>query len=320
VQVLKGLPHFPHPWQGDEAGPLDDAAVLHTGSPGRSLVYTLDVITPLVDDPRAFGRIAAANALSDVYAMGGTPEVALSFAGMPESLGLDVLREVLAGLAEKTREARCGIVGGHTIKDSEPKCGLAVIGSVDSAIAWTHRRARAGQLLVLTKSIGTGVVGQALRKGAAPDDAVAAAVHSMERLNDEAMAAGLRHDATAATDVTGFGLLGHLWHLANASDVEVQLWPDAVPLLPQVHALAAAGHVPGGSRRNLAYVAPHLSGRDLVDDAQLLLLADAQTSGGLVLCVDENHAEAVVSDLDGAAIIGALFPHTGGHLQLRPRP
>jgi selenide,water dikinase len=280
------------------------------------LVYTLDVITPIVDDPRAFGRIAAANALSDVYAMGGHPQVALSFVGMPASLGLDVVHEVMWGMAEKAKEARCAVVGGHTIKDSEPKSGLAVIGSVDRDAVWTHRGGKAGQRLVLTKPVGTGVVAQAIKKDAAEPEWIDAASRSMERLNDAACEAGKKHGATAATDVTGFGLLGHLSHLAEASSVAANIHTEKVPLLPGAYRAAEAGYVPGGSKRNLSYVRERLDGFDGVDPTLLQLLVDAQTSGGLLLCLAPDDAERVCEELAGANIIGELVDGNPGTIHL----
>jgi selenide,water dikinase len=270
------------------------------------------VITPIVDDARAFGRIAAANALSDVYAMGGDVQVALSFVGLPASLGLETFHDVLYGAAEKATEAGCAIVGGHTIKDSEPKCGLAVIGSVDPDTAWSHTHAKAGQQLVLTKPIGTGVLGQALRAAEADAAWIQAATTSMERLNAEARDRGREHDVTAATDVTGFGLLGHLKHMVEASGLSAVLDTSAVPLLDGALEAAAAGHVPGGSKRNLRYVEAQLEGAGDVDEALLTLLADAQTSGGLLLATSAG--DALAASLDGARVIGELQPATDGNV------
>lgn len=289
---------------GGEAGPLDDAALLHPEGAGEALVFTLDVITPIVDDPAAFGRIAAANALSDVYAMGGEPKVALSFAGLPDALGLEAMRAVLSGLVEKAKEAGCAVVGGHTIKDSEPKCGLCVLGAVADGQAWTHQAAKPGQALLLTKPLGTGVVGQAIKQGEADAAWVFAATRSMELLNREARDVGRRHGATAATDVTGFGFLGHLWHLASASGVRAVVEVERVPLLPGALEASRAGFVPGGSRRNLRYADPHVEGLDALDEPTRLLLADAQTSGGLLLALPEEDAEAAAQALFGAAVVG----------------
>jgi len=312
-------PALRHPWIDDAAGLLDDAALVRPligpsaigeGS-GPRLVMTVDVVTAMVDDARLFGAIAAANSLSDVYAMGGAPQVALSIVGFPSSdLGLDVLREILAGLREACDEAGCAIVGGHTMVDKEPKAGLAVTGIVDAARAWSHRTARAGQALVLTKPLGTGIVVQATKKGVAPPDVIATAARSMRRLNARACALGLEAGATSATDVTGFGLLGHLKNLVEASGVVARIDARAVPVLPGVRALVEAGHVPSGTRRNLDWVEPITRFASSVDDGARLVLADAQTSGGLLLAVPEGRAVALVERLrdEGheAAIVGEL--------------
>lgn len=302
----------------DVTGPLDDAAVAHPEGARRSLVLTMDVITPIVDDPRAFGAIAAANAISDVYAMGGRPELALTFVGFPtDKLPIEVLREVLLGVRDVCARARCAIVGGHTIVDPEPKCGLSVTGSVDPAHVWSHKGAAAGSALVLTKRIGTGVVGQAIRAGRAAPDLIARATAQMCQLNDAACDVGLALGTTSCTDVTGFGLLGHLRHIAEASNLTARIQSTGVPLIEGVRAFADEGLLPGGSKRNLRYAAPVTTFADAVPEPLRLLLADAQTSGGLLLCLpDANAAEAVrrllEAGCDGAAIIGALEPHTGG--------
>lgn len=281
------------------------------------MVLTLDVITPIVDDPLSFGRIAAANSISDVYAMGGRPEVALSFVGIPDALGLDVLESILRGAAETALAAGCAIIGGHTIRDSEPKCGLSVVGSVERDRAWTHTRALVGQKLVLTKAIGTGVIAQAIRSKSAAPAWIEAATRSMEMLNAAACDAGRRHGVTAATDVTGFGLLGHLRHIAEGSGVAAQLAVERVPLLPGALEAARMGLVPGGSKRNRRYVDPHLRGAATIEPMLLTLLADAQTSGGLLLCTPADRAEALVAELGApATIIGELVEGEPGSLRL----
>lgn len=278
----------------------------------------MDVITPIVDDPRAFGAIAAANALSDVYAMGGRPELALTFVGFPtDKLPIEALREILQGVRDTCARARCAVVGGHTIVDPEPKCGLSVTGSVDPARIWSHKNAAPGSALVLTKRIGTGVAGQAIRAGRASADLIERATAQMTRLNDAACGVGLALGATSCTDITGFGLLGHLRHIVEASNLTARLRAAGVPLIEGVRAFADEGAVPGGTKRNLKYAAPVTSFADTVPEPLRFLLADAQTSGGLLLCMPEySAAEAVRRLLDagceGAAIIGALEPHAEG--------
>lgn len=299
-------------------GPLDDAAVVRPEGLDRSLVLTIDVITPIVDDPRAFGGIAAANALSDVYAMGGQPQVALSFAGFPtDRLPLEVLHEVLAGAQATCASARCAVVGGHTVSDAEPKFGLAVVGVVDPERMWSQRRARPGDVLVLTKRIGTGVVGQAIRTEQASDALIQRATAQMLQLNDRARDVGLAMGVSSCTDVTGFGLLGHLRHLVEAAGVSATLAASRVPLLDGVLALIAAGLVPGGTRRNASYAAAITAFDEAVPAELRLALADAQTSGGLLLCVPPEHASETVTRLrdagcEGAAIVGELSSPTDG--------
>jgi selenide,water dikinase len=298
----------------DDAGPLDDAAIAHVYPGQRALVMTIDVITPIVDDPRAFGSIAAANSISDVYAMGGRPELAMTFVGFPsDKLPIEVLGEILGGVRDVCARARCAIVGGHTIVDPEPKCGLSVTGTVDPARLWSHKSARAGDVLVLTKRIGTGVTGQAIRAGKASPDLVRRVTEQMIRLNDAACEIGLALGATSCTDVTGFGLLGHLRNIVEASDLRATLRAADVPLIEGVRAFVEEGVLPGGTKRNLKYAAPVTSFADAVPEALRLLLADAQTSGGLLLCVPASNAAEAARRLadagcDGAAIVGELSP------------
>jgi selenide,water dikinase len=282
------------------------------------------VITPIVDDPHTFGGIAAANALSDVWAMGGRPEVALSFIGFPtDKLPLEALAEVLAGMNDAVLRAGAVIAGGHTISDAEPKAGLAVVGSVDPAQVWSQRTAREGQVLVLTKALGTGVIGQAIRAGTAAEASVAEAVAQMLALNDRACAIGHAVGATSCTDVTGFGLLGHLGNVLEASDLFAAIDAAAVPLIEGALALAAAGTVPGGSKRNLKRALGMTTFAAGIDDARQLLLADAQTSGGLLLCVPEARADEAVRLLreagsERAAAIGQLRrPGDGPRIEVR---
>jgi len=252
-----------------------------------------------------------------VYAMGGQPELALSFVGFPsDKLPLSVLAEILQGVREVCARAACAIVGGHTLVDPEPKCGLSVTGSVDPERVWSHKSARAGHALVLTKRIGTGVAGQSIRAGKASDALVAAVTAQMLRLNDSARDVGLALGATSCTDVTGFGLLGHLKNVVEASGLVAHLRAADVPLIEGVRTFVEAGLVPGGTKRNLTYAAPVTSFADDVPEALRLLLADAQTSGGLLLCLPAANASEAVrrlldSGCDGASIIGTLEPHAG---------
>jgi selenide,water dikinase len=264
--------------------------------------------------------------MSDVWAMGGRPELALAFVGFPtDVLPLDALAEVMAGLSDACARASCAIVGGHTIADGEPKAGLAVTGSVDPARVWSQRDARAGQALVLTKAIGTGIVGQAIRAGKAPEALVATATAQMIALNDRAAEIGLAVGASSSTDVTGFGLLGHLKHIVESSGVGADLVASAVPLLEGVTELAAGGIVPGGSKRNLTYAASITDFDDTVSATTRLLLADAQTSGGLLLCVPDQVADETAARLRDAgapfaARIGTLVAPSAAGPRIRVAP
>jgi len=271
-------------------------------------VATADFITPIVDDPRVWGRIAAANSASDVYAMGGRPLFGLNLVGWnSEELGNDILVAVLEGAAEAAVDGGWVTVGGHTVEDPEPKFGLAMVGEVHPERILTNAGLRPGDALVLTKALGVGIIATALKAGAAPDSAVDAAVASMTRLNADAAAEALRAGATGATDVTGFGLLGHLRSMAQASGTDVEIFVSSVPVLSGVTELAAEGLIPGGTRRNLAWADEVLATHD-VDDADLIVLADAQTSGGLVFGAEPPQAEAAVAALTAsghaAAVVG----------------
>lgn len=286
----------------------DDAAVWRLDE-DRALVVTADFITPLVDDARNWGRIAAANAASDVYAMGGRPLLALNLvAWNSEDLSLDLLVEVLEGAAEIAKEGGFVIVGGHTVDDPEPKYGLAVVGEVPPDRILRNAALRAGDALVLTKPLGIGVIATALKRGQADPAVVEAAIASMTRLNAEAMQVALAAGAAGATDITGFGLLGHLRKMVEASEVDADLESEAVPVLKGVGRLVSAGLVPGGTRRNLAWAAERLDAGDIGEET-LLVLADAQTSGGLLFGAEPARARAAVAALEAtghtAAVIGA---------------
>lgn len=298
-------------------GPLDDAAVLRPES-GPALVFTVDFITPIVDQPETFGAIAAANALSDVYAMGGDPQVALAVCGFPaDRLPRDVLRRIFVGGRDKAAEAGCAIVGGHTMQDTELKYGLCVIGSLPASDPLTKGRAQPGDLLVLTKPLGVGVASQAIKRGELAAKDLAAVVALMTTLNRGAKDAALAAGASAATDVTGFGLLGHLHHLLLAAGASARLDLAAVPVLDCAWPLARAGAVPGGSRKNLDYVSPHCRWGPSVDEATRLVLADAQTSGGLLIVVPPSRADALLLELErratlARAVVGEILAGEDG--------
>jgi selenide,water dikinase len=260
--------------------PADDAAVYRLDDE-RALVFTVDFFPPLVDDPRAFGAIAATNALNDVFAMGGVPLLALSIAAFPEELPVEVLGDVLAGADERVRAAGAILAGGHTIRDTEPKYGLAVVGTVHPDAIWPKAGAAAGDALFLTKPLGTGIVLQAERDGIAPGGALSAAIASMLELNRDAADVLRPFTPNAVTDVTGFGLLGHVHELADRSGVGAVIEAETLPLLPAAHELAAQGVRTGGDRRNREYAGPHVDSH--ADETLEALAYDPQTAGGLLV-------------------------------------
>ncbi len=289
----------------------DDAAVYRLRD-DLAIVVTTDFFTPIVDDPYDWGRIAATNALSDVYAMGGAPLLALNLVAWPrEGLPFELLARVLDGGNDVVRNAGALVGGGHSIDDAEPKFGLAVVGTVDPARVLTNRGARPGDVLVLTKPIGLGVISTALKRDAATSALVDEAIRVMTTLNagarDAAVALG---DAVhAATDVTGFGLLGHMRELLAGSGVAADVDARAVPVIDGVRALLADGMVAGGTQRNHAFVSESVDWNGLASDEQLLL-ADAQTSGGLLLAVAPEAADQLVRELDArATLASAVVAH-----------
>jgi selenide,water dikinase len=294
---------------GTETG--DDAAVWRLDA-GRALVATTDFITPVVDDARTWGRIAATNAVSDVYAMGGRPLFALNLVAWPaDELSTELLSEVLTGGAEVGAECGFAVVGGHTVDDPEPKYGLAVVGEVHPNRILTNTGLRDGDLLVLTKALGVGVATTAIKQGRASAELVDAAVASMTVSNAAAAAAALAAGATGATDVTGFGLLGHLARMLAASGMDAELDVAAVPVLSGVRELVSAGVLPGGSRRNRDWVADRLDAQG-VGELDVLVLADAQTSGGLLFgAAPDAAAQAVATLGEPAAVIGRVDAGAG---------
>src|SRR6201995_4012263 len=301
----------------------DDAAVLRLDD-DRALVLTTDFFTPIVDDARDWGRIAATNAMSDVYAMGGHPVIALNLTAWPgQTLPVELLAEVLRGGAQAAAAGGCLVVGGHTIDDPEPKYGLAVVGLADPARLMTVDQARGGDLLVLTKPIGHGVVATAHKRGAAPDDVLAAAVAAMTTLNGPASAPALAAGVRAATDVTGFGLLGHLHRMLRASGVAAEVWPDQVPLLPGAAGLAAAGFISGGTNANVSYLADVTDIEPDTDPVTAVLLHDAQTSGGLLIAIAPDGVDALRADLRAhgteAALVGTVQAGEAGRVRGRAR-
>ena len=298
----------------------DDAAVYRL-SDERALVVTADFITPVVDDARDWGRVAAANAVSDIYAMGGTPLLGLNLVCWnTEELSNDLLGDVLLGGQDIAHECGFVVAGGHTVDDPEPKYGMAVVGEVHPDKMLTNAGLRAGQSLVLTKPLGIGIITTAQKRDVVDAATMQAAIASMTTTNGAGAAAAVAAGASGATDVTGFGLLGHAGRMAQESGVGLEIIVDDVPVIVGATALAADGVVPGGTGRNLAWIEGWLDIGAGVDEIDVTILADAQTSGGLVFGVDPDAADDVVAGLvaDGhtAAVIGHAV-NGNGRIALR---
>lgn len=287
----------------------DDAAVYQISS-DVALIQTVDFFPPMVDSPRDFGQIAAANALSDVYAMGGAPKLAMNLLCVPSCLPLDVVGEILAGGADKTQEAGVVIAGGHSIEDQEPKYGLCVTGFVHPDKICTNSGAREGDVLVLTKPLGTGILTTAAKAELLSGEEYRAMVTIMTTLNKRACEAMLPLKPNACTDVTGFGLLGHVDEMARGAGLTAELWASCVPMLPRALALAREGILPAGAYRNRDYLAQRVRVDEGVPLADTDLLYDPQTSGGLVIALPEAHSEGLLRRLGDvgvtARVIGAM--------------
>jgi selenide,water dikinase len=290
-------------------------------SPDRALVATVDFFTPIVDNPAAWGAIAVANALSDIYAMGATPLFGLNLVGWPtERAPFEMLAEVLRGGLEVAERARCLVLGGHSIDSVEPLFGMVAIGEVHPDRMLTNAGACAGDILVLTKPLGTGILATALKRDALLEGGMADAVRSMTTLNDGAARAAQRVGVSAATDVTGFGLLGHLGTMLEASRVAGEISFDALPILPHARNLAGRGVVPGGTERNLA-AAERVEWDPDLSAADRYLCVDAQTSGGLLLAVPRENEAALLAALreeqtPAAAVIGRVVAGVPGHIRV----
>ena len=299
----------------------DDAGVYRL-SADVALVQTIDFITPVVNDPYDFGRIAAANALSDVYAMGGRPLTAMNVVCFPiQSMDKTILGEILRGGLDKIHEAGAALVGGHSVEDAEIKYGLSVTGLVHPDRVLTNAGARKGDGLILTKPIGTGVLATAIKAGLISSSAEREAIESMAMLNRKAAELMASYSVNACTDITGFGLLGHALEVAVASGVCIALVADRVPLLPEARDLVEMGLVPAGSYANRNYCTHRVLRSETLDPVLLDLLADAQTSGGLLISLPEDQAHALLADLKAhgvpsAALIGRVVDGAGGTIEL----
>jgi selenide,water dikinase len=287
-----------------------------------AIVSTVDFFTPVVDDPYTYGQISAANALSDVYAMGGRPVSALNIVCWPQTgLPREMLAEVLRGGSEKAREAGVVVVGGHSVADEEVKFGMAVTGVIDPRRIVRNVGARVGDALVLTKALGTGVLMTAFKRDALNPEHYTSAVNSMVQLNADAATIMLNHEVHAATDVTGFGLLGHAFKMADGSNVTLVFEESDLPLLQGALDQVRAGMIPGGGTRNREYYVPHVKVSDEVSEEMVALAFDPQTSGGLLISVPESQSVAMLAELHktectDAAIVGRVEPRGDLPLEL----
>ena len=310
-QVLGALPPIVDPNVLHGAAARDDAAVYRI-APDRALVATIDFFTPIVDDPSDFGAIAAANALSDVYVVGARPLFALGITAFPRAkLGAGLLEKIVAGGAGKLAEAGVAVVGGHSVDDAEPKFGYAVIGEVHPDRAVGHDGARPGDILYLTKPLGSGLVATAIKRGLCPPQLERDAVAVMTTLNRAASEAMLAAGVTAATDVTGYGLIGHLANLVGGADIELR----AVPFMDGVRELAEKDLFPDGSRRNYAAYRDHVQW-DATPELDQMMLCDAQTSGGLLVAIPAQNAERFESAVPSAVRIGVM--RDDGAIRVKP--
>lgn len=280
----------------------DDSAVYKL-SEDLAIVQSLDFFTPIVDDPYTFGQITAANALSDIYAMGATPKTALNIVAFPiEDMDKKILKDILQGGISKVEEAGAVLAGGHSVKDDELKYGLSVTGIVHPDKLIGNKGAKPGDLLILTKALGTGIVATALKRKLAPEDQVDAMVESMAQLNKLASEAAVDHQVHAMTDVTGYGVVGHLLEMLRASDVQAQIFTDKLPILPGTMDWISKGVVPGGLKTNYKYYKPSLEISSGVEDAYVSVVVDAQTSGGLLMSASPQDAEIIVDRLQDQGI------------------
>ena len=315
-EVLSLLRQKPHSSQvlGYDTG--DDASV-NLLRPDLALVQSLDFFMPIVDDPFAFGQIAAANSLSDIYAMGAEPISALAILGFPKAkLPLSLAQQIMAGGADICQKAGISIAGGHSIDDAEPKFGLSVSGVVHPDQIWQNSTAQEGDFLVLTKPLGVGAMGQAIKKGLLTEEGYASFLRNTTTLNDRPMRAARRSGVHAATDITGFGLLGHVLEMANGAGMCAELSYEMLPVLDAALPLLAEGIKPGATARNLAYVGQYTTFDDELTDVAKWLLADPQTSGGLLFAVSPQNVADLIDALVEeqalcAAVIGRLVEGSG---------
>ena len=274
----------------------DDAAVVRLND-GKLIVQTVDFFTPIVDDPYQFGQIAATNSLSDIYAMGAIPRFGLNIVGFPiKELPKEVLSEILRGGSDKAKEAGIPIVGGHSIDDKEPKYGLVITGEVEESKLIKNSTAHEGDALILTKPLGTGIISTAIKRSLVAKSIINQSIDCMKTLNAHPSTLMIEYNAHAATDVTGFGLLGHLYEMCKASNLSAKIQFKDIPFLDGVRDLVSKGIYPKGSKRNLDYVSEFISFSNTVSDDQKIMAADAQTSGGLLVALPQNKADGYIKN------------------------
>jgi selenide, water dikinase len=293
----------------------DDAGV-YLVAPDLALVQTVDFFTPVVDDPYTFGQIAATNSLSDVYAMGGSPMTSLALVCFPEKADLYILERILAGGLSKMMEAGCTVIGGHSIRDDETKFGYAVTGKINPQRVMVNGEARAGDRLLLTKRIGTGVISTAIKKGAAEEKWIDAAVHSMTTLNKAAAEVATRpeFEVHTMTDITGFGLIGHAREIAVASDVSMRVFAKRVPAMEGAFECIRAGHIPGGLKANREFAECVVAYDESIEEDVKMLMFDPQTAGGLLISVRDSDSQRLAGELQSAGVeaaeIGEVIEHS----------
>lgn len=296
-QVLRQLPKFESDKLLVGLDTSDDAAVYQINDE-QAIIQTLDFFTPIVDDPYMFGQIAAANSLSDVYAMGGEPTIALNIVGFPTCLDMSILGEILKGGADKVKEAGALLVGGHTIEDNEPKYGLSVTGMVHPDKVLANAKARVGDALVITKPVGVGILNTAIKAELLTEEQTNEAMRVMAYLNKYAAEAMKPYDVSACTDITGFGLAGHVLEMAEGSGVTIEIDTDSIPVMDGARENAAMGLVPAGAYRNRDYSGHKISMSESVDQEMQDILFDPQTSGGLLIAVHLNDLDALMKELE----------------------
>ena len=311
AQVLSQLPSLTHPKLLVNPGSLDDGGVYKL-SDSIALIQTLDFFPPVVDDPSWFGRIAAANALSDIYAMGGVALTAMNIVGWPEKLDKDILAEILKGGQEKIIEAGAALAGGHTVTDNEIKYGLSVTGQVHPSRIWSNANLKVGDVLILTKPLGMGSFSTAMKKGKADNDAIEVACTIMATLNKTAMEIGQKHGVQAATDITGFGLIGHLMNMAKGSQLSINIDVEALPIFEPSLFYAKKGWFSGGAKRGLSHYKGEYSLGSSVNSLKGMLIFDAETSGGLALAIVASKADALLNDLHTAGLESSSLIGTVG--------